>query len=132
MKSKRVQVVCRDEGRVKQSFKEQCDVNKILKKYKQVVGADYLVKFAGQVPQGTYGDFSNMPDYRETLDKINAVDSYFMSLPPQIRARHMNDTATFLDWCADPANKDEMVKMGLVQAPEVDTAQATPTQSDAP
>lgn len=132
MKSKRVQVVCRDEGRVKQSFKEQCDINKILKKYKQVVGTDYLAKFAGHVPQGTYGDFTNMPDYRETLDKINAAERYFMSLPPQVRAKHLNDTAVFLDWCADPANKDEMVKMGLIQDVKVDTAQATPTQSDAP
>jgi hypothetical protein len=41
-----------------------------------------------------------------------------MALPADIRFRFLNDPGRFVDFCSDPANRDEMSKMGLLRPSE--------------
>lgn len=96
----------------KQSFKDECDINMIMKRFKKVCGQDFLNKYQGYV-NGQFGDFSNVCDYRSALDQIAQAKAVFGALPAKVRARFENDAAQFLDFCHDPKNMDEMVSLGL-------------------
>lgn len=96
----------------KQSFKAECDINLIMKRFKKTAGADFLSRYSGYV-SGSFGDFSEVVDYRTALDQISRAKEVFGALPAKVRARFENDPAQFLDFVGNPANKDEMVALGL-------------------
>lgn len=114
MERKRVQLVCTDPSRTKQSFKDECDINKIMKRFKKVQGVEYLEQYRGYVG-GNYGDFSQVVDYRSALDQVRRAQDVFGALPAAVRRRFGNDAAEFLDFVSNPANKDELVAMGLAE-----------------
>lgn len=96
----------------KQGFAKECDINNIMKRYEKDGIISHVAKYGGQ-----YGDFTDVPDYREALDKVMSANEMFMSLPASIRSKFENDPAKFLTFVGDPANKDEMGKLGLLRAP---------------
>lgn len=96
----------------KQSFKKDCDVNEIVKKFKRVVGVDYLTRFQG-TSGGTFGDFSGVTDYQSALARVDRANEAFMSLPAKIRAQFKNDAGEFLAFVQDTKNAEALVKMGL-------------------
>ncbi|QGH72126.1 MAG: scaffold protein [Microviridae sp. ctjWc39] len=96
----------------KQSFREECDINLIMKKFKKVMGADFLSRYSGYAG-GQFGDFSQVGDYRSAIDQVNEARASFEALPSIVRKRFGNDPALFLDFCLDPKNLDELVSMGL-------------------
>lgn len=102
----------------KQYFKDECDINKIVKKYCDV-GSLHAQLLQGHA-SGQYGDFSDVPDYRSALEQVRKAEESFKDLPAIVRARFQNDVAGFLDFCHDPANTDELRSMGLLKsaAPE--------------
>ena len=98
-------------SRTKQCFKDECDINNILKKYKNVMGVEYLSQF-NTFAGGQFGDFSGIQDYRSALDKVNQAKSFFDSLPafiiilciaPFLRAIMIkkNHSAPYRDWETD-------------------------------
>lgn len=104
----RVQFACSGVSRVKQQFKNECDVNLILKKYGR----------NGQVPQFSserpfYGDFSNVEDYHTALDVVMASRASFDRLPAALRGRFDNDPAKLLAFVENPSNFEEGVKLGI-------------------
>lgn len=104
----------------RQSEAESADINVIMKRYEQT---GILPEMMKQNPE--YGDFSDMGTYQEALNIVAFANSQFMALDAHVRARFSNDPAQFLDFCSNPENGPELVKMGLAverQAPE-----ATPT-----
>jgi len=62
---------------------------------------------------GEYGDFSDVPDYKTGLERVQAADAMFASLPSAIRDKFHNDPAKFIDFATDEKNLEEMQKMGL-------------------
>lgn len=92
----------------KQSFAKECDINNIMKRYEK----DGLIAHVNRV-QGSYGDFTNPPDYQDALNKVISAQDMFMSLPANVRARFGNDPGEFLKFVQDPGSVEEMVKMGL-------------------
>lgn len=114
---KRVQVKFNTPSRTKQCFKEECDMNNIIKRFKKTVGTDFLDRYQGYVG-GQFGDFTDVSDYRSAIDQINRADEVFMALPAVLRAKFDNDAASFLDFCQNPNNRDELRAMGLLN-PEV-------------
>lgn len=106
----------------KQSFKAECDINKIMQKFKKVQGADFLSQYNGYV-EGRFGDFSNVTDYRSAIEQVEHAKSVFCALPAKVRSRFSNDPAAFLDFVQDPKNSDELVSLGLA------TKRATLTDS---
>jgi phage internal scaffolding protein len=99
----------------KQSFRDECDINNILRKF----------NVTGQLPSGSvqpqYGDFSGITDYQSALNAVMAAQDSFLELPAKVRAKFGNDPAVFLDFVSDEANKDEMKALGLLRE---ETAQA--------
>lgn len=102
----------------KQSMKDECDLNIILKKYQSTGILPDMIKTDPQ-----YGDFSAVPDYQSALDIINKAELQFSSLEAQVRIRFQNDPAEFLAFATDPKNSEELIKMGLATArPQVSTS----------
>lgn len=104
------------ESMTKQHYRDECDVNNIVARFKQVEDVNLLESLEGYA-DGRYGDFSDVADYREALHQVMRAEESFMRLPPQVRSRFDNDPATFLDFCQDDKNADELISMGLRQAP---------------
>lgn len=119
---KRVQLFCKDEGLVKQSFKNSCDINMLMKRFKKVMPQGFLSQY-NNVVGGQYGDFSNVPDYRTALDIVSHAEDAFMTLPAQVRKEFANDPALFLDAINDPKQKSRLQELGLVKVspPQEDT-----------
>lgn len=98
------------EGRTRQSFKEDADINNIVKRFNTT----------GQLPamirqDAKYGDFSTVTDFREAMDLVMHAQDQFANLPAAVRDRFGNDPARFLEFAMKPESRGEMVKMGLAE-----------------
>lgn len=107
----------------KQSFKEDCDINSILKR---------LALTGDEIPPaiGEYIDLTNVPDYQAALDVVANANSLFHELPSSIRDRFGNDPGKFLHFVEDPKNAPHLVDMGLAPNPPpvVPAAPAAPAE----
>lgn len=99
---------CKDKSLAKQNEKEEADINTIVKRF----------GITGQLPQNVrapqYGDFTEVTDYHTAMNAVRNAEIAFMQMPADIRSRFENDPQAFLEFCSDPANLEEMRKMGLV------------------
>lgn len=98
-------------GRTKQSFREECDINNIMKKF-QVTG---LVNAVNK-HQPQYGDVTGV-DFQSAMTTIVKAEQMFGDLPSSVRKRFQNDPAEFLSFVNDPENRDEAVRLGLIIEP---------------
>lgn len=108
---------CSGESKTDQSFKDECDVNKIMEKYKTV--ENYNAVIALQNPgraKPRFGDFADMPDFTAAQNTIVQAQAMFNALPSNIRDRFANDPGEFLAFMSDEKNKDEAIKLGLCEA----------------
>lgn len=110
------------EGRTKQSFKNECDINQIMARYQKTGVLDFTAKHAPQ-----YGDATGL-EFREGLDVLQRAREMFADLPAKLRAQFNNDPGEFLDFVHNPENVEEMRQMGLLM-PE--PSQATPLAASA-
>jgi len=101
-----------EESRTKQAFKDECDINKIVARYKKQTGIDLAQQFA-PFTGGEFGDFSDVVDYHTAMDRIIQAEANFEALPAILRKRFGNDPGHFVDFMTNPENADEIVKMGL-------------------
>lgn len=118
----RVQLVKKERsGKTKQSFKDECDINFILSRFRRTRVIDWVSK---NPPR--YGDATGY-DFQKAMDTVVKGREAFAGLPSHIRSRFANDPAQFLDFVHDEANADEMRKMGLLGPKEEPaTVPATP------
>lgn len=100
------------EARTLQSEAKACDINVIISQWSQ---SGVLSHTSKQDP--TYGDFTNGDDLHTMLSRVAEAQSQFMELPAQLRSRFHNDPGRLLDFLADDANREEAVKLGLVNPP---------------
>lgn len=97
-----------------QQWKDDCDINKIVKRY----GED-------QIPQkqmsGVFMDWTGIPDYPTMLQTVKQAGEKFMELPALVRARFENDPAQLLSFLNDSNNRQEAEYLGLIekQKPEL-------------
>lgn len=91
----------------KQSFKDELDVNNIIKKYT----VPELKQMAEDF-EGIYGDFDEI-DYQTALTKISHANDVFMNVPVKIRQQFGNDPGKFIDYATDPSNIESLREMGL-------------------
>lgn len=108
-------------SRTQQSFVEECDVNNILKRYRD------LNALPSSAVQPLFGDFSNLPSYHEAMNVVAQANQAFAALPAELRARFQNDPARYLDFVGDDSNYEEARKLGLV--PPKPPAEAPEPQS---
>ncbi len=110
----KVLMICTGESRTKQSMRDECDINNIMKKYKKHGKLPELIK---KNPQ--YGDFSNVNDYQESCNIVIKAKEQFDNLSSEVRNRFANDPSKFLEFVNKEENKEEMYKMGLAIKPIV-------------
>ncbi len=92
-----------------QSQSEDADINVLMRRF----------GITGQFPSNpvvpSYGDFSDVLDYRSALDAVNAAQRNFMEFPADLRARFLNDPQRMLEFVSDDANHAEAFKLGLTK-----------------
>lgn len=115
----------------KQSFKEECNINTIMAKYKSTG----LITHVKDV-QGAYGDFTSVQDYQLSLNQVIEAQAAFDLLPAAVRKRFGNQPTQLMAFLDDPANRDEAVKLGLVEPaplpPQPEAPQGRPEASEKP
>lgn len=108
----------------KQSFKDECDINLIMKKFQRT---GIITHYAKHGPQ--YGDIPAI-EYQEALNTIIAAENAFAELPAAIRKKFNNNPEEFLEFIQDDSNLDEARKLGLASASPVQTTDQQVTQSE--
>jgi len=103
-----VSVAFPERGRTKQSFKDECDINRIMAKYQRTG----LVEFVNN-NEARYGDFSGF-DFSQSMNVVAKANEMFAQLPSNIRKRFNNDAVEFVSFIDDDANRLEAEKLGLV------------------
>lgn len=120
------------QGKTHQSFRDECDINRIMGRYAITGVLDFLNK-----KEAVYADVSEA-DFQRSMDIVVQANAMFDQLPSNIRERFSNDPARLLAFLDDPVNRDEATRLGLVnavqaaqeapQAPPVAPAPPTPQQ----
>lgn len=113
----RVMFINKEPSLTKQYFKEECDINNILKKFNATGQLPDMIK---QNP--VYGDFSDVASFQEALSIVNHAYEQFEALPSTLRDRFANDPEKFLAFCEDGNNLEELVKLGLAKKVEKEGA----------
>ena len=110
-------LTCLSPSRTQQQFKEECDVNNILRNY---VNTGVLTHTAAVPPE--FGDFSEVPsDYGEALVLIERSKEMFNALPSDVRDRFDNKPQNLVQFLKDESNREEAEKLGLVNRKEAAT-----------
>lgn len=99
---------CEDETMTQQQFKDECDINKIMKRF----------GVTGEVPMNIRpvlpDDYNDVFDFQTAMNTVRRAQEAFMKMPSGIRARFQNNPQVFTEFFSDPENRQEAEKMGLV------------------
>jgi len=94
-------------SRTKQSFKNECDINNIMRKFQKTGAVAHVARFGGD-----YG-FATSVDFHEASNIVIRGRELYSALPSSIRKR-FGDPGEFLDFVQDPKNEDEMRSLGIL------------------
>lgn len=114
---------CEGHSMAKQSFKDECDINNILKRYEQTG----ILPEIRQALEGQYGDFSQVADYQNALNSVLLAEEMFAALPAKVRDKFQNNPQGFVEFCMNPKNKDELIALGLANVQEAKPVASTPS-----
>lgn len=95
-------------GRTKQCHKDECDINRVLRNYDKTGLLTHVNNSAKH-----YGDFTQVNEYRESLDLVRDAQTAFAEVPSEIRKEFNNDPGEFFEFVTNPANNEKLVEMGL-------------------
>lgn len=102
---------CREPTLTQQHHIEECDINTIVERF----------NITGQLPDNVrmpqFGDFEGIFNYHDAMNAIRQAEESFMAMDGKIRARFNNDAGKFVEFCTDPQNRDEAIKLGLIPVP---------------
>lgn len=101
-------------SRTKQNFKDECNINILLKKYKKQ-GVSIPV---GIDPNATFGDFSDIGDFQEHFVRMENAQKMFMTLPAETRYKFKNDVSNLLQFISDDANIEQSYELGILPKPK--------------
>lgn len=108
----------------KQSFVAECDINNILKQYKQT---GMIRHMTANAQQGMYADLPDEVDFQASMNMVIQAEMAFASLPSKVRARFHNSPQDFLEFMGNPDNQDEAIRLGLAtRKPETEAGGSSP------
>ena len=97
-----------------QHKRDETNVNFIMKRFKK----------SGQLPnmdsmyELQYRDVSNVPDFMTMRNQMIKAEEAFLTIPPTIRRQFDNDPVKFLQFIADPQNKEKGIELGIFKKKE--------------
>lgn len=91
-------------SRTKQSFKDSCDINKILSKAQTGLSLSHLLKY----PEPVYGEFDGEMDLLTAQKRLQKANKIFSELPSEVRREFDGDMFKYLSFVNDPANKGKL------------------------
>ena len=100
-----------EEGRTQQQFAQECDINEIVRRF----GITGELPFDQRMPVS--GDFTGVTDFQSAMEAVTRAQAAFNDLPANVRARFRNDPAEMLAFLEVPENREEAVRLGLVNPP---------------
>lgn len=109
-----------------QHFAKETDIKTIIKKHDRTGIINHVARGIAQ-----YGDYSDVNEYRESLDIVRRANDSFMGLPSEVRAYFENDAGQFFEFATNPANDEKMVELGLKAAPPSPIAETQPAKNEA-
>lgn len=116
---------CEDPTLAQQHFKEECDINTIVERF----------HITGELPQNVrmpmQGDFTGLTTFEQAMDAIRSAQESFNAMPAKVRERFQNDPGKLVEFCTDPENLPEAIKLGLADptAPVAPSEPATTTST---
>lgn len=105
------------DDRAKQSFKDECDINRIMRGYVKGSSIEHYVRHGA-----SYGDFSPL-SFHEAMNSYIKVNEMFEDLPAAVRKRFNQDPKGFLEFVqarddkGNLVNLEEMRKLKLAPPP---------------
>lgn len=120
--------------KTQQQFKEECDMNRIVKNAERGIAPRFLAR---GVPQ--FGDFSNVPNLMEAHNIMQRAQEAFMNLPAALRLELGNDPTRINELTREQAERFKLTKptppppadpAPPVQGGTAGTEPAKPTKSD--
>jgi len=105
---RRVVLRCEGQGRAHQEFKEECDINVIVSKWRRTHSVTHL-------KQGMpwYGDFTTASDYQDAMNRCLSANEAFLDLPASVRDRCGNSPSKFMSMIADEEGLEALEEAGL-------------------
>lgn len=102
-----------EEGKTQQQFKEECDINTIVRRF----GLTGKVPVGFKMPQ--VGDFTAVYDFQSAMNMVVQAQDTFLQVPGEIRARFGHDPQAFMSWLGNPENRAEATKLGFFKEPDL-------------
>lgn len=107
-KRERVRTPVGEVSRTKQSFRDECDVNLIVKNH----GRNGVVShFNGAEP--SFGDYTEAVDLKAAMDRVFEANETFASLPSAVRRVAGESPVEMLAMLQDPDGANDLVDAGL-------------------
>lgn len=91
------------DGRTKQAFKDQTDINKLLAKAARGDTISHLAKHGA-----VYGDFTDIDDLLVAQQRLAKGQEIFDALPGEIKREFNQNPAEFFNFVNNPANQDKL------------------------
>lgn len=123
---KRVSLDASHDGKTRQEFADECDINVLLAAYER---NGVLNHYNSSEP--AYFDVTNVPDLQESLDIVARAEMAFMTLSAKVRAEFENDPVKFVAYAEDPANLERMREWKLAPPAPVEPGPVQVALSDA-
>lgn len=111
--SLRVQTLNTLPSRTQQQFKNEVNVNNIMKKYLKTGVITHINTKKGIHTEQLVPDTYTSTTYQEAMNIIATSNSQFEELPSELRKKFANDPSKFLEFLHDPKNYEEAVKLRL-------------------
>jgi len=118
----RVVVDTGDESLVQQQFKDEVDVNTIVRRFGFNITPEYY--------PGVYGDFTGIVDFESASLAVARAEEGFMQLPAEARAKFDNSPQAFLEY-ASRVTEEELISFCGVKPPPAVPAVAEPALAPA-
>jgi len=93
------------DGRTKQSFRDETDIDKILMRAQKAGTLSHLEKH-----EGSYSDFADF-DFFESQIQLTKGREVFDDLPSELRNEFHQSPAAFFAFVNDPANAERLVEI---------------------
>ncbi len=100
----------RSKSRTQQHFKDEVNVNTIMKKARRTGVLPY------RGPEDCiFQDLTGTTDYLEAMNRVKAIDRQFQELPANIRNKFGNNPDAILKYLQEPKNEKEARTLGLLR-----------------